>query len=101
MGALREVFITGAGAYLPGEPVGCEAIEDHIGRVGGRDSLLGRRALRWNGVKTRHYAIAACGSVTDSNAGMCAKAVRRALDDAGLGLEALGYFAAAPTQGGL
>src|SRR5258706_3747410 len=47
----------------------------------------------------RHYAIAGCGSVIDSNAGMCAKAVRRALDDAGLGLESLDYLAGAPTQG--
>jgi 3-oxoacyl-[acyl-carrier-protein] synthase III len=99
MSGLREAFITGTGAYLPGPPVGCDQIEDHIGRVSGRDSLLGRRALRWNGVKTRHYAVRPCGSVTDTNAGMCAKAVRRALDDAGLGLEALDYLAAATTQG--
>src|SRR5262245_4829116 len=99
MSGLRDVFITGAGAYLPGPPVPCDQIEEHIGRVCGRASLLGRRALRWNGVETRHYAIAACGSVTDTNAGMCAKAVRRALDDAGLGLEALDYLAAATTQG--
>ena len=92
-------YITGTGAFLPGPPVPCEAIEDHIGRIGGRASLVGRRALRWNGVATRHYAIDAAGEITDTNAGMCAKAVRLALDDAGLGLEALDYLAAATTQG--
>ncbi len=99
MSQLAEAFITGVGAYLPGAPVTNEAIEDHIGRIGGRSSLVGRRALRWNGVETRHYAIDAAGAVTDSNAGMCAKAVRLALDNAGLGIEALDYLAAATTQG--
>ena len=38
MVALREAFITGTGAFLPGEPV---ATTDgrFIGRVGGRDSV--------------------------------------------------------------
>jgi 3-oxoacyl-[acyl-carrier-protein] synthase-3 len=99
MTSLRDAFITGTGAVLPGEPVENDRIEDHIGRIGGRPSLLGRRALRWNGVKTRHYALNARGEATDSNAGMCAKAVLAALDDGGLGLGDLRYLAAATTQG--
>jgi 3-oxoacyl-[acyl-carrier-protein] synthase-3 len=99
MSALRDVYITGVGAHLPGPPIPIEEMEDHLGRIGGKGSLLGRRALRWNGVKTRHYAIDASGQATDSNSGMCAKAVRAALDDAGLGLESLDYLAAATTQG--
>ncbi|MDB5429701.1 MAG: 3-oxoacyl-ACP synthase [Caulobacter sp.] len=97
MNHLRDVFITGVGAHLPGAPIPNDQMEDHLGRVCGRDSLLGRRALRWNGVKTRHYAIDAEGQAFDSNAGMCAKAVRAALDDAGL--ESLDYLASATTQG--
>lgn len=99
MTLLRDAYITGAGAFLPGAPVGNDRIEDHIGRIHGRCSLLGRRALRWNGVRTRHYALDAAGRATDSNAGMCAKAVRAALDDAGLGHADLDYLAAATTQG--
>lgn len=99
MSELLPVYITGVGAFLPGDPVPCAEIEDHIGRVCGRDSLLGRRALRWNGVQTRHYAIAAGGAVTHTNAGMCAAAVRAAMDDAGLSLGSLSYLAAATTQG--
>ena len=99
MTSLRDVFITGTGAYLPGAPVANERIEDFIGRVADRDSLMGRRALRWNGVQTRHYALDEQGAPTDSNAGMCAKATHQALADAGLGASDMSFLAAATTQG--
>jgi 3-oxoacyl-[acyl-carrier-protein] synthase-3 len=74
-------------------------MEDFLGRIGGRDSLLGRRALRWNGVETRHYALGTDGVPYTSNAGMTAEAVRGALEAAGLGREDLSFLAAATTQG--
>ena len=92
---LRDVYITGVGAHLPGPPVGADRMEDHIGRVHGRGSVVGRRALRWNGIQTRHYAMAPDGTVLDTNAGMTAKAVAAALDDAGLGLGELQHLATA------
>ncbi len=95
----RDVFITGCGSHLPGEPVGNEAIEDHIGRIHGRPSLLGRRALRWNGIETRHYALDGASNGFDTNAGMSAKAVTAALDDARLGVGDLSFLATATTQG--
>ncbi len=101
MSVLRDVYITGTGAYLPGPPIGVGEIENHIGRIGGRASAVGRRALRWNGIETRHYALDAEGQPQHSNAGMTAQSVRNALDDAGLGLDALDYLAAATTQGDL
>ena len=52
MSELRDVFITGTGAVLPGERIGNDRMEDFIGRIGGRASAVGRRALRWNGVET-------------------------------------------------
>lgn len=99
MAELRDAYITGVGAFLPGEPVACDRMEDFLGRIAGRDSLLGRRALRWNGVETRHYALRPDGAPTHSNAGMCAEAVRQAMADAELGVEDLQYLAAATTQG--
>ena len=99
MNLLRDAYITGAGAFLPGPPVPNDRIEDHIGRVSGRGSALGERVLRWNGVQTRHYAFGEAGRPTHSNAGMCAEAVRQAIADAGLGLEDLTFLAAATTQG--
>lgn len=97
--SLRDVFITGTGAFLPGPPVGNDAMEDHIGRIVGRSSAIGRRALRWNGVETRHYALSADGVPLHSNASMAADAARTALDDAGLGLGDLQHLATATTQG--
>lgn len=99
MSALREGYITGAGAFLPGEPVPNDRMEDHLGRIAGRDSLFGRKALRWNGVDARHYAMAPDGSVAHTNADMCARAVKQALERAGLGVGDLGMLAAATTQG--
>ena len=99
MNALRDVFITGTGAVLPGPPIGVEAMEDHIGRIHGRASAVGRRALRWNGVETRHYALSPDGTPLHSNASMAAGAVRAAMDDAGLGLDVLDHLATATTQG--
>jgi len=99
MEGLRDVYITGTGAFLPGEPVGVDAMEDHIGRIGGRASAIGRRALRWNGVETRHYAMAPDGVAHHSNASMAAQAARAALEDAGLGLGDLKHLATATTQG--
>lgn len=99
MSGLSEAYITGAGSFLPGRPVPSAEMEAYLGLVGGRASLFGRKALRWNGVETRHYALTPDGTPTHSNAGMCAGAVRAAAEDAGLGLEALSFLAAATTQG--
>ncbi|HRP10241.1 MAG TPA: 3-oxoacyl-ACP synthase, partial [Terricaulis sp.] len=101
MGGLRDGYITGAGAFLPGPVIGNDQMEDHLGRIAGRDSLFGKKALRWNGVEGRHYAMAPDGAVSHSNAEMCALAVRAALEAAGLEPRDLGLLAAATTQGDL
>lgn len=98
-GQLRDVFITGAGTFLPGPAIGVDTMEDFIGRVGGRRSAVGRRALRWNGVETRHYALTPDGRPLHSNASMTAAATLAALQDAGLAIEALQHLATATTQG--
>ncbi len=99
MSELRDVFITGTGAVLPGERIGNDRMEDFIGRIGGKASAVGRRALRWNGIEGRHYALNAEGEPLHSNASMCAEAVRAALDEAGLSLGDLEHLGAAATQG--
>lgn len=98
---LRDVYITGVGSVLPGPPVDADGMEARLGLVGGRASALGRRALRWNGIVTRHYALDEQGRPTTSSAAMCAEAVRRALDDAGAELGTLRHLATATTQGDL
>lgn len=99
--SLRQAFITGTGAFLPGPPIGNAAMEDYLGRIGGRDSLFGKKALRWNGVESRHYALTPDGMALHTNAEMCARAVRAALDASGLSRGELGYLGAATTQGDL
>ena len=99
MVALRDAFITGTGVFLPGEPVGNDRMEDFIGRVGGRNSVVGQRALRWNGIESRHYALSPGGDILHSNASMSAAAVMASLQDAGLGREHLQMLATATTQG--
>jgi 3-oxoacyl-[acyl-carrier-protein] synthase-3 len=99
--ALREAFITGTGVFLPGDPVPSHRMEDFIGRVGGRPSSAGSRALRWNGIETRHYALTPDGAPLHSNASMSAAAVTAALRAAGRGRECLRFLATATTQGDL
>jgi 3-oxoacyl-[acyl-carrier-protein] synthase-3 len=101
MTSLSDAYITGLGAFLPGPAISNATMEDHLGRIGGRDSLLGRRALRWNGVQTRHYAMRSGEPPSHSNAGMCARAVDAALEHAGVERSELSFLAAATTQGDL
>lgn len=101
MHKLRDAYITGAGAFPPGPTVPSDRMEDFLGRINGRDSLLGRRAPRWNGIETRHDARHPGGGAPHCNAGMCASAVAAALDDAGLARKELGLLATATTQGDL
>ena len=76
-------------------------MEAYRGRVQGRASSLGRRALRWNGIETRHYALGPDGQHRHSGASMCADAVRAAAESAGEPLSALELLATATTQGDL
>ncbi len=101
MDQLSPVYITGSGALLPGNPIENDEMEAFIGRVSGAPSVVGRRALRWNGITRRHYALDADGCWLHSNASMCADAVRLALEAAGLGRDNLDCLAAATTQGDL
>jgi 3-oxoacyl-[acyl-carrier-protein] synthase-3 len=101
MGDLRDVYITGTGTFLPGAPVDNDRMEDHLGRIGGRDSLFGKKALRWNGIERRHYAIGPDGQVSHSNGEMCALAIGAALEEARLGASDVGFLGAATTQGDL
>src|SRR5215475_4120883 len=99
MTSLGEAFITGTGAFLPGDPIPNDRMEAFIGHIGGRKSSVGQKALRWNGIETRHYALTAEGQVLHTNASMSAAAVMAALDDAGLERGSLQYLATATTQG--
>lgn len=101
MRPIQPVYISGTGAFLPGEPIPNDQMEAYIGLVHGRPSSVGRRVLRWNGIDTRHYALDRDGLPNHSNASLAAEAARQAADNAGTDLFELEHLAAATTQGDL
>jgi 3-oxoacyl-[acyl-carrier-protein] synthase-3 len=94
----RPVFITGTGAYLLGEPVESDAIEQRLGLVAGKASRLRARILKSNGIKKRHYALDDKQRTTELNEELAAKAVTSALKDRGLFLDEVQMLAVGTTQ---
>src|SRR5256712_7406216 len=95
----RDVYITAAGAYLPGEPVDNDRIETVLGLVDGKPSRLKNRILKSNGIKTRHYALDEAGHTTELNEELAVKAVHAALAHSDLTLDDVEMLAAGTTQG--
>lgn len=96
---IRNVYITAAGAYLPGEPVDNDRMENVLGLIDGKPSRLKKRILKSNGIKTRHYALGEDGQTTELNEELAAKAVHAALANSELTLEDVEMLAAGTTQG--
>ena len=82
-----DVYITGFGHFLPGEPVSNDDMEDVLGLVGGKRSAYKNRVLAANGIRSRHYAIGDDGRQSYLNQDMAAFAIEEALDNAGKELE--------------
>ncbi|MGH8168752.1 MAG: 3-oxoacyl-[acyl-carrier-protein] synthase III C-terminal domain-containing protein, partial [Woeseiaceae bacterium] len=95
----RDVYITAAGAYLPGEPVDNDRIENILGLIDGKPSRLKKRILRSNGIRTRHYALDENGQTTELNEELAVKAVHAALAHSELTLDDVEMLAAGTTQG--
>ena len=95
----QPVFVTGCGAFLPGEPVSGEDAERLLGCVDGRPSRLRRRVLAANGITSRHYALDEHGNTTMLNEELAARAVLAALGERGIALADVGMLAAGTTQG--
>jgi 3-oxoacyl-[acyl-carrier-protein] synthase III len=101
-----NVYLTGFGAYLPGEPLDHDAIARRLGAVaadGGPDRTVGlrQRVLAANGIQTRHYALDEHGAVTMLNEELAAHAVEGALKDRGAQVDSVSMLAAGTTQGDL
>src|SRR3989441_780147 len=94
-----DVYITAAGAYLPGEPVDNDRIENVLGLIDGEPSRLKKRILKSNGIKTRHYALDEDGQTTELNEELAVKAVHAALAHSELTLDDVEMLAAGTTQG--
>jgi 3-oxoacyl-[acyl-carrier-protein] synthase-3 len=99
MGLVAEAYITGAGAYLPGEPVGNDELAARSANVSPRAAALRSRALAANGIQTRHYAVDGQGMTVMLNEELAARAVRRALEYRGLPVTAVRMLATGTTAG--
>jgi 3-oxoacyl-[acyl-carrier-protein] synthase III len=98
---MTSAYITGTGAYLPGDPVSNEQLASRFGDGTRRGEALRRRALAANGIRTRHYAIDEHGKTLMLNEELAVRAVRRALADRGLPPSAVRMLATGTTQGDL
>lgn len=96
---IAPVYITAAGAYLPGAPVDNDRMEDVLGLIDGKPSRLKKRILKSNGIRTRHYALDTRGRTTELNEELAAKAVWAALARSPLVLDEVEMLAAGTTQG--
>jgi 3-oxoacyl-[acyl-carrier-protein] synthase III len=95
------VYITAAGAYLPGAPVGNDEIDSRLGSLGEGSERIRRRMLEANGIRTRHYALGEGGGLTMLNEEIAANAVMAALDNRGIPMEEVGMLAVATSQADL
>jgi 3-oxoacyl-[acyl-carrier-protein] synthase-3 len=97
--SLRDVYVTAAGAYLPGSPVDNDNIERVLGLIDGKPCRLKKRILQSNGIRTRHYALDEDGQTLELNEELAAKAATAALADSGLTIDDIQMLAVGTTQG--
>lgn len=89
--SLQRVCITGAGSFLPGDPIPNDRIDDMLGRLSDAPErvqafieTVGKRMLASSGVATRHFAVdPETKKLTHTVASLGEVAARRALEMAG------------------
>ncbi len=96
---MNNAYITGTGAYLPGDPVDNEELKAWFGALPPPDARLRDRTLAANGIRTRHYAVDEKGQTLMLNEELAAHAISRALADRGLRPEPVRMLATGTTQG--
>lgn len=85
---MRDVYITGTGAFLPNDAVRNEDIEAVIGRLHGQPDRVKQFVLANNGIKKRYYAIdPISGNKTHTNAQLTSEAIKNVLKQVGLSIE--------------
>src|SRR5258708_22899873 len=97
---MNNAYITGTGAYLPGDPVDNEELKAWFGALPPPDARLRDRTLAANGIRTRHYAVDEKGQTLMLNEEQAAHEISRALADRGHRLEAARMLDTRTTQRG-
>lgn len=95
------VFITAAGKFLPGDPIGNDEVEEYLGLLYGKPSRTKCSILKQNGIVSRHYAIDKDQRTTHTASGMTAAAILDCLQKAGASKSEIRFLSAATTQGDL
>jgi 3-oxoacyl-[acyl-carrier-protein] synthase-3 len=98
---MMPVYINAVGSFLPGEPVGNETIAEFLGPFDRKQTIIGHKALKQNGIQFRHYVIDRTGKPLFDNAGMAAHACRAALGRSEVDPGGIEYLSAAASQGDL
>ena len=87
--------ITRTGSFLPGPPIGNDAIQDYLGTVEGEEKVR-RQVLAANGILARHYAQNRDQTATHDVYQLAVQAVQRCLDGAAV-MPPITYLAAGST----
>lgn len=98
---LSHGYITSLGAFLPGDPIPNDEMEEVLGRVDGTSSRLRERVLRSNGIQTRHYALDRNQKTTHQNSELAALAAQSCLERAWGDPKEVDLLAVGTTQGDL
>jgi 3-oxoacyl-[acyl-carrier-protein] synthase-3 len=101
MSSQNPVYITAAGAYLPGSPIPNDEVEAYLGFLFGKPSRTKLKMLQQNGITTRYYAIDKNQQTTHTASGMTAAAIQSCLQKAGVSKKEIQFLSAATTQGDL
>jgi len=99
MGTTATAYLTGFGAYLPGDPVDNDGIAARLGGVDAVTERIRRRILDANGIRQRHYALDEHGESTELNEQLAVKALQAALADRGIEASTARMLATATTMG--
>ncbi|MDX5395380.1 MAG: 3-oxoacyl-ACP synthase, partial [Hymenobacteraceae bacterium] len=98
---MKEVYITASGVCLPNTPIPNNEIEEYLGMINGKKSLVKDKILNQNGIKQRYYAINKNQESTHTNSQMAGIAVKQALARAELFGKEIELIATGTTQGDL
>ena len=101
MSSLNPVYITAAGAYLPGAPVSNDEVEEYLGYLFGKPSRTKQKMLKQNGITSRYYAIDKNQQTTHTVSGMTAAAIQSCLQKGAVSKKEIRFLSAATTQGDL
>ena len=92
---MTDCYITSTGAFLPGQAVDNESINQYLGRVIG-EGRVQKKILAVNGIQTRHYALDQKQNPTHSIYELAAEAVRDCLTQDGTSI-GIDYLSAGTT----